>query len=137
MEVETLKAKLLFNKVPGKEDTSLLTFDIPSLVEKMKHKPSWAIGGLNAMILLKNPAKQIVLTALDKGTEIESFQSADSVTFQIIEGLLKFHTKNGSVLLSKGQILTLHEKIKYNLTTREETVFLLTITNSIRQQTEN
>jgi hypothetical protein len=117
-------------------DTSFFTFDLPSLIEKMKHKPSWAKGGLNAMILMKSAAKQIVLTALDEGTEIQSFQTNDSITFQIIEGLLKFHTGKESVILGKGQMLTLHEKIKYSLTTREETVFLLTIANSTLQPFE-
>ena len=89
------------------------------------------------MILLKSPDKQIVLTALHEGTEINSFQSNDSITFQIIEGKLKFQTRKESVTLNKGQLLTLHENIKYSLTTSEETVFLLTIANSTLKQAEN
>ena len=36
-----------------------------------------------------------------------------------------------SVTLRKDQLMTLNEHIKYRLTTREETIFLLTISNSI------
>jgi hypothetical protein len=89
------------------------------------------------MILMNSDAKQIVLTTLEGGTEIKSFQSNYSITFQIIEGLLKFHTRKESVIIGKGQMLTLWEKIRYSLTTREETVFLLAIANGILQPAEN
>ena len=117
---------------------SLLTFDLPTLIEKLKQDYCWAKGKLNAMILLNEPDKQIMLTALHKGTEISSFQSNDSITFQIFEGKLKFHTQKESIILDTGQLLTLHEKIKYRLTSREETVFLLTVANgALNNSAEN
>jgi len=134
MEKETLKTQTPPLKDNRSLNASLLTFDLPTLIEKMKHKHTWAKGELNAMILLKSPIKQIVLTALHEGTEINSFQSNDSITFQIIEGKLKFHTQKASVTLDKGQLLTLREKINYSLTTREETVLLLTIANGTLSQ---
>lgn len=119
------------NKSP---DGSLRAFDLPALIDKMKHSHTWAKGELNAMVLLKNPYKQIVLTALHEGTAIDSFQANTSITFQIIEGKLRFHTHKESVTLEKDQLLTLHEKIKYSLTTKEETVLLLTIANGTLYQ---
>lgn len=110
-----------------KINRSLVLFDLPVLIEKMKHEKSFVRGKLNVRVLLKNADKQIVLTTLVDGTEINSFQSFDSVTFQIIEGKLIFHTHNESVILEKGQLLTLYENIGYTLTTQEETVLLLTI----------
>jgi hypothetical protein len=68
-----------------------------------------------------------VLAALHEGTEIVSFQSNDSITFHIIEGSLKFNTRKTFAILDTGQMLTLHEKVKYRLKTREETVLLLSI----------
>jgi hypothetical protein len=105
--------------------------DLPVLIENMKQSQTWTEGGLNAIILLEKPDKQIILTALHGGTRINSFQSNDSVSFQIIEGKVKFNTRKESVNLNQGQLLTLHEKVKYTLTTMEETVFLLTISNGI------
>ena len=127
METETLKTKTTLPKDKRSRNVSLLTFDLPTLIEKMKHNHTWEKGELNAMVLLKSPDKRIVLTALHEGTEINSFQSNDSITFQIIEGKLKFHTQKESVTLDRGHLLTMHEKIKYRLTSNEETVFLLTI----------
>jgi len=110
--------------------SALLDFDMPVLIERLKLNQGWDHGELESMILFKRPERQIVLTALHPGTEINSFQSNDSITFQIIEGKLMFHTQSRTVMLEKGNLLTLHEKINYKLTSSEETVFLLTIAKS-------
>ncbi len=128
--METLKTITSLRKDNRSGSDSVQKYDLPALIVKMKNSYTWAHGELKAMILMKNPDKQIVLTALHEGTAINSFQSNDSITFQIIEGKLKFHTHKESVMLEKNQLLTLHEKIKYSLTTTEETVFLLTIANA-------
>lgn len=127
MEKETLKTKsILIQDIPS-FNPAVFVFDLPALVEKMKQKRSWAKGKLNAKILMKTPGKQIVLTTLHEGTEIKSFQSNDSVTFEVIEGKLQFHSRKESVTLEKGELLTVYENIKYSLTTKEKTVLLLTI----------
>ena len=110
---------------------------LSDIVTRMKHKQTWVQGELNAMVLLKSRDKQIVLTALHGGTVIDSFQENNSITFQIIEGKLKFQTRKESVLLDKGQLLTLHENIKYSLSASEETIFLLTIACGVLQPVEN
>ena len=127
MEKESLETKVSLLKDISSLDTTLLTFDLPNLIEKMRVKHIWKKGEPNSVILLKSPDKQIVLIALYKEIGIKSFQSNDSVTIQIIEGKLKFNTRKERVILEKGHLLTLNENIKYSLTTKEETVFLLTI----------
>ena len=104
-------------------------YDLPLLIGKLKQSHSWAMGELNNMILLNSPEKQIVLTALHKKTEVESFQKSDSISFQIIEGEVRFSTRQESLHLKQGQLLTLSEKVKYSFTADEETVLLLTISN--------
>lgn len=137
METETLNARSALSDVFGSQNPLSFTFDLPTLIENMKNSHSWANGELNSIILLKTPDKKIMLTALHKGTEIDSFQANDSITFQIIEGKLKFHTRRESVILEKGQSLTLHEKIKYSLLTKEETVYLLTISSGTLRPVQN
>ncbi len=134
---EISNTKLLVSRNNPTPTQSLLIFDFPTLIDKIKHKNAWANGDLDTIILVKTPTKQIVLTALHGGTEIKSFQSNESINFQIIEGRMRFHTRKESVNLDKGQLLTLQEKIKYRLTTDEETVLLLTITSSAIQLSEN
>jgi quercetin dioxygenase-like cupin family protein len=118
MKNESSYASHGFFETKGPLDPSLFTFDLPALIENMKNSSTWAEGELNAMVLFKRPEKQIVLTALHEGTKIDSYQANDSVTFQIIEGKLKFHTTKESVTLRKGQLLALHENINYSLTSR-------------------
>lgn len=137
MEIESLQAKLPHPRNYRSSDCKLLAFDIPSLIKTMKQSVSWAKGELNALILLKSPEKQIILTAMHEGTVIESFQANDSITFQIIEGKLKFHVRKDTITLNEGQQITLDEKIKYSLSSEVETVFMLTISDKISKNTHN
>jgi len=111
-----------------------MNFDIPSLIETLKQDPSWRRNGLSTMILLKSPVRNIVLTLLPAGTEIRSFQSNDSITYQVIEGKLRFHLRNEFVILGKGELLTLNERTKYQFDSLEESAYLLTSENSIKGQ---
>lgn len=133
MEIETVTQR----KTTGNPYVDLQAFDLPAIIHQIKHNQSWLDGELNAMVLVKKPSKQIVLTALHEGTIINSFQSSNSITFQIIEGRLKFHTQAESVMLNRGQLLTFRDKLKYSLTTEEDTVLLLTIVNNELLNSEN
>jgi quercetin dioxygenase-like cupin family protein len=114
---------------------SLNTFNLLTLIEKMKHKPTLFNGDLHSMVLLNRPDKQIVLTTFDKGTEIDSFQSKELMVLQVVWGELKFHTHEKSLTLSRGELFTLDEKEPYFLTTNERTVFLLTLISGSMGQT--
>jgi quercetin dioxygenase-like cupin family protein len=137
MEIETLKTESPVTGDRSLHNSTIFTFDLPTLIDNIKHSHSWVKGELNAMILLNRPEKQIVLALLPEKTEISSFQKNDSVTIQVIEGSLRFHTRKKSVPLCMGQLLTLHENIRYRLTTNDEAVFLLTITNGTIHMSEN
>ena len=114
---------------------SLNTFNLLTLIEKMKHKPTLPNGDLHSMVLLNSPDKQIVLTAFDKGTEINSFQSNEQMIIQVIWGKLRFHTHEESLILSRGELINIQEKKPYILTTGEKTVFLLTLISGNLGQT--
>ena len=130
MEIETLIDRSQSLNERRSHAYPSAAYDLPALIGKMKNSRSWVNGELNNMVLLNSPGKQILLTALQKKTEVESFQESDSISFQIIEGELNFSTKQESLLLKEGQLLTLCEKVKYSLTTEAGTVFLLTILNN-------
>jgi hypothetical protein len=111
-----------------------MNFDIPSLIETLKQDPSWSKRELSTMVLLKSPVKNIVLTLLPAGIEIKSVQLNDAITYQVLEGKLKFHIRNESVILGKGELLKLAEKTKYQFDSLEESAFLLTSENTIQGQ---
>jgi len=130
-------AKLLFYKDDHSHHASLSVFDFPTLIGKMKRTNSWVKGDPDTMVLLKTPAKQIVLAALHEGTRITSFQTGESITFQIIEGKMKFHLRKKSVNLVEGQLLTLNEHQNYSMSTDQEIILLLTITTNSVKPSEN
>lgn len=117
---------------------SLFPRDLMKLIKKMKSTPGWKNGDLVATVLLKSPGKQIVLTVLHDDTEIRSFQSGDSITFQVIEGRVKYHSREETVILENGQFMTLHNNIRFSLTTHdEESAFLLTIDTGSTVRNDN
>jgi quercetin dioxygenase-like cupin family protein len=128
---ESLNTNAPLQKDGKSQHASLFTFDLPTLIEKLKHQDISTKGELNSMILFENHDKQIVLITLHDGTELKSFQSSDSITVQVIEGKIKFYTRKKSVTLKKNQLLTLYEKIKYTLISKEDTVVLLTIEKGV------
>jgi quercetin dioxygenase-like cupin family protein len=111
-----------------------MNFDIPSLIETLKQDPSWSRRELSTMVLLKSPVKNIVLTLLPAGIEIRSVQLNDTITYQVLEGKLKFQIRNESVVLGKGELLKLNEKTKYLFDSLEESAFLLTSENTVQGQ---
>ncbi len=116
---------------PGTDsvDLSRVLTGLQKLIADFKISHSGTKDDIDSTILLKTPGKQMVLTALHKGTEVYSFQSKDSITFEVIEGKLLFRTDSKITQLDKGQSLSLFDKIEYSLIALEETMFLLTISS--------
>lgn len=127
MEADTFQQTPLHNRDNESENEPLFAFDLPSLVDKMKNSPSWKQGELNAMILFKSPFNTIILATLHEETEISSSQTDDSISLHIVEGELIFSCQEESVDLNAGQMLVVHKRADFSLTTRDKTVLLLNI----------
>jgi len=137
METETSKTSSTLIGRSIFQTSQSFAFDLPFLIKSMKQSHSWMKGELTAMILFKSPHRQIILTATYEGTEIESFQANDSVTLQIVEGELMFNSPKEYLTLTKGQLITINEKVEYTLTSIKETVFLLTVLKGTLMMKEN
>jgi quercetin dioxygenase-like cupin family protein len=119
------KSMFVTESVMYNEKRSLNSSDLSVLIANLKNEQKWGNGELKSAILLRSPAKKIVLTVLHKGTEISSFQSDDSVTIQVIEGKLKLKYRNKDFNLSKGEILIMNERVKYVIDSVEDSAFLM------------
>lgn len=138
MEAETIINKTSFGCTDKFLVNPVSPYDLPKLIRKLKNTSGWKNGELVATILLNTPGKQIVLTVLHADTEINSFQSGDSVSFQIIEGEMEFHSREETIMLATGQHLTIYSNIKFSLTSHdEESAFLLTINTGASATDEN
>jgi len=109
-----------------------MNFDIPTLLETLKKESSWTKKELRSMVLLKSPVKNIVLTLLPAGIEINSIQLNDTIMYKVLEGRLKFRIRNELVILDKGEQIMLNERTKYQVESLEESVFLLTSENMVQ-----
>jgi len=130
METATLNNStscISYNKLLN---NSVFLYDLPELIKNMKNTSGWKNGELAATVLLNSPDKQIVLTLLHDDTEVNSFQSGDSLTLQMIEGKIKLITPAKTVILNYDQLLTLNDKTKFRLTSLEESVLLFTFSRT-------
>jgi quercetin dioxygenase-like cupin family protein len=108
-----------------KDRRSLNSSDLEALITNMKNEQAWVEGELKSAVLLRSPAKKIILTVLHKGTEIRSYQSDYSITFQVIEGKLRLKYGDKTFSLGKSEILIINEKIKYKIESLEDSAFLM------------
>lgn len=106
-------------------NSPLNSSDLGVMISHLKQEPSWEKGELKSAILLKSPSKKILLTVLHEGTVISSFQSDDSITFQVIEGMMNLRFKNESFTLNKGEVLIMKEKLKYEIDTLQDSALLM------------
>ena len=110
-------------------DARMFTIDLPSAIERIKQEEEWMSGKQNAITVMKSEKMRIILIAMHKGNEMKMHQSEGPISLQILEGKLKFIAEDMPVVLTKGQLITLHENITHGLIAIEETTFLLTMVN--------
>jgi len=120
MENETLKMKFPIRKNYQPLRTLLYDYSLPLLSEKIKQGHNCIIGWLDVINHIKLPDKLMTFSALNKKTKIIFFKSEDSIAFKIIEGKLKFQTQNASIILNKGQLLTLDKKLMHRMKTKHQ-----------------
>lgn len=137
MEKGFFKTTFLHQMKNKPDNKDVVNFNLPVLIDKISQKQTRKDTHLNTLILLNEPTIKIVLTVIQKGTEISSIHANKSITFQVLTGKMKLHFGNESLILNQGQLFTLFENINYILTTNEETAFLLTITTNIFMLSEN
>jgi hypothetical protein len=127
MERETLKLKhsILWNNRPSISLQSI--YDLPALMENLEKKQMGENHGLRSLILLKQPTKQVVMTSVKSGIEIEFFNALKNITIQIIKGKVGFRTRFEQYSLGTGQMTTLFRTKKYQMTVLEKAVFLVVI----------
>ena len=111
-------------------DAPLLTFDLSTLLKEIKREQTWRKGTRNARTLLKGQKLRMVLVAMHAGTLMESHRADAPISFQVIDGRLKFSTDSESFILRKGQVLSLQAGIRHDVEALNESAFLLTLATS-------
>jgi len=108
-------------------DAQMITMNLSSSREQLKHEQTWKNSDRNSITLFKTNGMRVVLIALHKGAEMKTHTAPGIITVQVLEGEIKFHTDNQSEALREGQMLALHAGIPHSVFAKEESVFLLTM----------
>ncbi len=117
-------------------DAPLVTIDLVSFMKQIKDEPSWKDSDRNAITVFKTDALRIVLIALHAGAEMIKHTANGIISVQVLEGQMKFNTDEQSVELSKGQLITLHQRIPHSVVAIKESVFLLTLVTTAPVKTQ-
>ena len=115
-------------------DAALVAIDLPVFVKQIKEESTWKESDRNAITVFKTNGLRIVLIALHKGAVMPTHTADGIISVQVLEGQMQFNTEWRSVELSNGQMLALHERIPHSVLALKETIFLLTLTTSLKMK---
>ena len=116
-----------------KIDAPLVTFDLFTFIEQIKKEKKWKETDRNAITVFKTNGLRIVLIALRKGAEMIKHKADGLISIQVLEGKMQLHTDDQSFKLGKGQMLALHKGIPHSLLAKKKTIFLLTLTTTLAE----
>lgn len=109
-------------------DAPLVPIDLNDFKTQIKQETAWESGDRNAMTVYKTDKMRIVLVALHKEAILTKHKAEGIISVQVLEGEIDFSTKEQTVRVKQGNMLTLHRGIPHWITAIEESVFLLTVT---------
>ena len=128
-----IEATVLRPQGDRKIDAPLVKIDLPSFIEQIRKEKKWKDTDRNAITVFKATGLRIVLIALRKGAEMIKHKADGLISLQVLEGKMQFNTDERSVKLGAGQMLALHEGIPHSLLAKKKTIFLLTLTTSLAE----
>lgn len=108
-------------------DAPLVLIDLPDFMKQIKEEDAWHKSDKNAITVFKTEKMRIVLIALHTNAELKPHKADGIISVQVLEGTINFSTDQQSYDLKKGQMVTLHENIMYQVKALEESMFLLTM----------
>ncbi|HEY5370838.1 MAG TPA: cupin domain-containing protein [Hanamia sp.] len=108
-------------------DAPLVNMDIHDFIKQIKSEPAWEKNDRNAITLYKTAGMRIVLIALHEDALIAKHTANGVISVQVLEGEILFSAVDQSVVLKKGQMITLHKGEPHSVAAIKESVFLLTL----------
>ena len=112
-------------------DAALVTINLGMFIKQIREEEQWKKSDRNAITIFKSLVMRMVLIALHKDAEMVKHEAKGMINIQVLEGEIEFTTADQTINLTSGQILILHEGIEHSVYARQETAFLLTLTNPL------
>jgi len=105
----------------------LVEIDLNKFISQVKGEASWADSDRNSITLFKSETMRIVLVGLHANAELKTHTTRSVISVQVLEGEIKFTTEEQLVLLQKGQMVALQQKMPHSVHAQKESFFLLTV----------
>ncbi len=101
------------------------------MIKKIRKQEQWKNSNWTALNIFKTNSMCIVLIALKQGSEMAKQSAECMISLQVLKGKMEFITDEQTIELCKGQMLSLHKGVPHSLQAKEETVFMLTLTTAL------
>ncbi len=110
-----------------KLNAPLFEINLNKFITQITKETTWVESDHNSITIFKSDSLRIVLLGLHENAELKIHTANDIISVQVLEGKISFTTEQQTVVLEKGQMLELHEKIPHSVLTIKESFFLLTL----------
>lgn len=113
-------------------DKSLMTFNLPEEISKLKQGEQWKGTHRGAITLAKNDDLRLVLVVLSQGMRLHEHHAEGPITVSVIEGSIIFRAAGDEHRLSSGGLLMLKGAIAHDVRALEESAFVITVVQPSR-----
>ncbi len=117
-------------KVKGKLISPVLKIDLASFIDEIKDESAWKDNDRNAITVFKSDKMRIVLVALHRKAIMKTEHPEHILSLQVIKGKINVTADGNDIVAGKDQIITLHEKIPYQIKAVKKSLILLTVIES-------
>ncbi len=105
----------------------LVKMDLNKFIVQIKSETTWAESDRNSITIFKGDNMRIVLIGLHQAAELKTHTANGIISVQVLEEKINFTAEQQTLLLEKGKMIALHEKIPHSVLALEESFFLLTM----------
>ncbi len=108
-------------------DASVLAFDIPRELERLRAEPAWTVERRNAVTLLKGSRLRVVLQVMQAGSRLQVPHADGPITLLPLSGRIALRA--GELRQEAGPwcLLALQRRVAHEVEALEESVVVLTI----------
>lgn len=127
MENKSTEATALRPEGARMLNARLVEIDLNKFIAELKQETTWADSDHNSITVFKSDTLTIVLMGMHKNAELKEHTAIGNISVQVLDGEINFCAEQQTLLLGKGQMITLEANIPHSVTALKESFFLLTL----------
>jgi quercetin dioxygenase-like cupin family protein len=108
-------------------NAAMVDMDLNQFIAQIRSESTWKEGCHNSITVFKSDKLRLVLIGLHARAELKEHQAAALIIVHVLQGKIAFTANEQTLLLEKGQMVALHEKILHKVHAEEESFFLLSL----------